>query len=216
MTLKDTLRNTILLYPNMYNALKVYNHLFCVIGNGYEWVDGELVDKSNEQRPIWRNEAVKHIIEDLMNESSVENDIEDVKSILKLNDKEFSEVNILKGYVKSKKKELLSDVLMTLIYEIRMSDFEVPSAEKYPESLFLTLREKIDKDYIWTTYPLSDYSAICCIPDDVKDDWLEGAEKMLEFLESHPQNVRECDLERNKEWYEKIHQRISEIKSSRT
>lgn len=216
MTLKDTLRNTILLYPNMYNALKVYNHLFCVIGNGYEWVDGELVDKSNEQRPIWRNEAVKHIIEDLMNESSVENDIEDVKSILKLNDKEFSEVNILKGYVKSKKKELLSDVLMTLIYEIRMSDFEVPSAEKYPESLFLTLREKIDKDYIWTTYPLSDYSAICCIPDDVKDDWLEGAEKMLEFLESHPQNVRECDLERNKEWYEKIHKRISEIKSLRT
>lgn len=216
MTLKDTLRNMILLYPNMYNALKVYNHLFCVIGNGYDWVDGELVDKSEKQRRVFRSDAVEHIIKDVLNESSVENDIEDVKSILQLNDKEFSEVNILKEYVKSKKKELISDVLMTLLYEVRMKDFNVPSAKNYPESLFLTLREKVDTDYIWTTYPLSDYSAICCIPDDVKDDWLEGAEKMLEFLESHPQNVRECDLERNKEWYEKIHQRISEIKSSRT
>lgn len=32
------------IFPTRKHAL---NHLFCTIGNGYEWVKGELVDKSD-------------------------------------------------------------------------------------------------------------------------------------------------------------------------
>jgi hypothetical protein len=42
--LEDQVRSSILCFPTLYRAnnyedskILVYNHLFCVIGNGYEW-----------------------------------------------------------------------------------------------------------------------------------------------------------------------------------
>ena len=47
MTLKETVRENLLNYPLLFkNALDVYDQLFCVIGNGYKWKDGELVSTS--------------------------------------------------------------------------------------------------------------------------------------------------------------------------
>lgn len=58
MNLRDTVRNALLKHPSIFeNALTVYNHLFCVLGNGYEWLDGELILGSKE--PISLKEAVK-------------------------------------------------------------------------------------------------------------------------------------------------------------
>lgn len=63
MTLQETVRNAILKHPSIFNnALTVYNHLFCVIGNGYEWVDGELVSKGKEKPVESIREAVKEYL----------------------------------------------------------------------------------------------------------------------------------------------------------
>lgn len=39
------------LFPTRKSAL---DHLFCVIGNGYKWIDGELIDTDNETTSRYR------------------------------------------------------------------------------------------------------------------------------------------------------------------
>ena len=47
MRAEDTLQFMMDFYHNIYpNRKSCLNQLFCVIGNGYKWVDGELVDDS--------------------------------------------------------------------------------------------------------------------------------------------------------------------------
>ena len=72
-----------------------------------------------------------------------------------------------------------------------------------------------NKLFAWRLYPLCEYSKLCTIPDDVKGDYLEGAEKMVEFIKSHPNIHRESDYERNMEWLKKAEERIAEIRKVR-
>jgi len=45
MTVEQTLKDCLHSYPEIFpNKWAVYNHWFAVNGNGYEWVNGELVD----------------------------------------------------------------------------------------------------------------------------------------------------------------------------
>ena len=56
---------------------------------------------------------------------------------------------------------------------------------------------------------------MCTIPDDVKDDYLAGAEKMIEFIKANPDIHREGDYVRNMEWVRKAEERIAEIRKIR-
>lgn len=69
MRAEDTLQYMADFYPDIFPTRKhCLDHLFCVIGNGYEWVNGELVDDDNKyekryklRKPIkkaefWREE----------------------------------------------------------------------------------------------------------------------------------------------------------------
>lgn len=43
---EETMQFMMNFYPDIFPTRKhCLNHLFCVIGNGYEWINGELVDK---------------------------------------------------------------------------------------------------------------------------------------------------------------------------
>lgn len=45
MNVKDTVRDCLYNYPRIFkNKWDIYHHLFAVNGNGYEWVNGQLVD----------------------------------------------------------------------------------------------------------------------------------------------------------------------------
>lgn len=47
MTVEETIRKCILSCPLIFkNKLDVYNHLFLTNGNGFKWVNGELIDDS--------------------------------------------------------------------------------------------------------------------------------------------------------------------------
>lgn len=49
MRVEDTLQYMADFYPDIFPTRKhCLNHLFCVIGNGYEWVNGELVDDDSK------------------------------------------------------------------------------------------------------------------------------------------------------------------------
>ena len=48
MRAEDTLQYMADFYPKLFPTRKhVLNQLFCVVGNGYDWVNGELVDDDN-------------------------------------------------------------------------------------------------------------------------------------------------------------------------
>lgn len=70
MRAEDTLQYMADFYPDLFPTRKhCLDHLFCVIGNGFEWVNGELVDDDNKyekryklRKPIkkaefWREET---------------------------------------------------------------------------------------------------------------------------------------------------------------
>lgn len=49
MKAEDTLQYMADFYPDIFPTRKhALNYLFCVTGNGFEWVNGELVDKSSK------------------------------------------------------------------------------------------------------------------------------------------------------------------------
>lgn len=51
MRAEETLQFMMDFYPELFPSRKHYlNHLFCTIGNGYDWRKGELVD-SQKERP---------------------------------------------------------------------------------------------------------------------------------------------------------------------
>jgi hypothetical protein len=49
-------RKSMAAYPDLYdNRFDVLHHIFCVLGNGYEWVNGEPVEVYDDKTP-WRPE----------------------------------------------------------------------------------------------------------------------------------------------------------------
>lgn len=56
MKVQDTLVDCIRRYPSLYKTGgDVLHHLFCVIGNGYRWCDGELVPIDFDERAPYRD-----------------------------------------------------------------------------------------------------------------------------------------------------------------
>lgn len=54
-TFRQTMKDCLLGYPSIFpNPTDVCAHLFAVNGNGYEWIDGELVDPYGEEKNLTR------------------------------------------------------------------------------------------------------------------------------------------------------------------
>lgn len=55
MRVEDTLQYMADFYPDIFPTRKhCLNHLFCVIGNGYEWINGELVDDDSKYKKRYK------------------------------------------------------------------------------------------------------------------------------------------------------------------
>ena len=68
MKLKTYVKHCIMQYPLIYrNALDVYNHLFYVIGNGYEWKNGVLHAYGFKTKS--KLECIKAVIEEHLNDA---------------------------------------------------------------------------------------------------------------------------------------------------
>jgi hypothetical protein len=61
-TVDTALRNCLMMYPAIFpNKWSVYHHWFCVNGNGYEWIEGELRYSDEEaNKPIDLKGAIEH------------------------------------------------------------------------------------------------------------------------------------------------------------
>ena len=183
MTVKDTLRRSLLTYPLILkNALDVYEQWFCVIGNGYEWENGELVSINNDLNIKTKFGAVLYQIKEFF--------------VGKYRWKFIRLSNFGRNVKRNIKKtnELINRVL---------------NVDKNVNDFTPIVDEAIVKDiseYKFRLYPLCKYSKICTLPDDIKPDWLEAAKKMYEIMIKNPYIVEDEEM-----WLPKIAKRIKEL-----
>lgn len=171
-----TVESCILNYPKLFpNALYVYNHLFCVVGNGYNWVNGELVTNDTSLRYT----TVENAIMEYLNHALIEQWNEDgvavrfLSSFGKANDDISKYIRHLNGYV-------VKDVETILNYKKLAEDFSI-----------------IENTYIgdgfngFSFYPICEYSKIMQIPDDIKIDWLNAVYQMVDLMELHKDRIKD-------------------------
>lgn len=160
MTTKDTVRENLLNYPILFkNALDVYDHLFCVCGNGYRWKDGELVSTSTHRRLKTKAGAALYQIKKLITDRM-----------------QWKVLMRLVGLVNAAR---------TMMRRARLIVSRVLDVDKNIVDLSIKDDEEMAKhfgDYKFSFYPLSSYSTICNLPDDIKLDWLQAAKKMYGIM----------------------------------
>ena len=209
MNVQDTVRRMLMLYPSItLNALDAYEHLFCVIGNGYEWKNGELVELCEPEDasvPTTQKAVDKALRFELLNNPS--SALETAMFHLNLDeDDKDSMKKCIEDLMLRTYKSINEDLSLIFQTDDRMNDFEPHTKERYPEVRHI---------YPFRIYELCEYSKMCCLPDDIKPDWLEAAEKIYEFVKAHRELWSEDRIQNYEEWLLKIEARIKELKERR-
>jgi hypothetical protein len=169
MNLKDSVIDSMREYPSISrNKLDVYDHLFLTNGNGYDWVNGELIDKYNEKPNII---SIEEAIDKLFN---------DDYRIELTTDRMFFYIGEL-----NKDEKVVKESLQYDLKRYAQNVKTIINAEKaVNQSLFeiepiITL-DGLEPEYF--LYPLCEYSKIMNIPNDIKSDWLDGIKELMDYL----------------------------------
>lgn len=169
MKLKDSVINSMREYPSISgNKLDVYDHLFLTIGNGYDWVNGELIEPSNEKPNVI---SIEEAIDNLFN---------DEYRIDLTTDRMFFYIGELNKEEKVVKESLQYD-LKRYAQDVKT----IINAEKLVNQSLFEIEPIISLEGLepeCTLYPLSKYSKIMNIPDDIKPDWLDGIKELMDYL----------------------------------
>lgn len=169
MNYHDTVISNLLLYPGLFpSRLEVDNHLFAVIGNGYEWVDGELIEivynpdrkGIDELNPY--DAIKKHITSEFLESSS------GLKKQIEINE-------LLK-------RDSPLDLALTRKVNniLKMIDMTENVGERYntychiPDNIELSIIKRCGEERSWRIYEISKYSALVNFPEDIKPDWKEA------------------------------------------
>lgn len=171
LTIQDCFDN----YPGLFKErADVLNHLFCVIGNGYKWIDGELVDICcPTETEIHELEA--HLVSGKAFQHN--------KLSLRAESKMYEQERISDGwYAQYQKKYPEDDIEM--MKEVRQKTInKLPDDVYYHEperkkrwSFFVNIPGKEYIDFHRTTAFLFNY------PDNIKPDWLAAIDECRNLL----------------------------------
>lgn len=101
MNLQETIEDCIRWYPSLFDTrTSVLNHLFFVNGNGYDWIDGELVDiyedenTRTEEDAVWANgwERYKEGMEEFIAEPVLANFFDNLKVFYKEKEEKYRKI----------------------------------------------------------------------------------------------------------------------------
>lgn len=156
MNYKDTVIHSLMYYQSLFQCrLDVDNQLFAVIGNGYEWKDGELVCLDRNES-FDKNEAIKRIIATQIRVSLDNVDL-------------YNLYPNKKEYLDDKANKILNYINMIQNTESRYNIYE-----HIPDEIELRTKEQ------WKIYPICDSSKLVDFPDNIKPAWKEA---MLHFID---------------------------------
>lgn len=161
MTPRDTIKSSVLNYPLISQTNgEIQHHLFIVVGNGYEWVNGELVDESDNQS----TQSVNDAIYKLFNEYKRENN---------------SWIDILKK---------TSDVKGFLKYILNYIETEVLAILKADTMFDEPLEVYFDKINEPLLFGICEYSKIYDLPDKITKEWYDCVVNFLKHYEPYIQD----------------------------
>lgn len=203
MTYKEEVISCLTDYPVLFfNRLRVDEHLFAVIGNGYEWKNGQLVECEYD----YEDEELSDdsIIVGISKTSTASFPNDEIKRRYE----DYSYDKVLKPGRKSRLKfDAEHPELMAFIMGLngKPNDYKhLPEDDYYVP---VTGRDE------FKVYPLCEYSKLCCIPDDVQRDWLDAIENFVDFCLSHQEVIRD-EYNGQIEWLNKSKVRINEIRNT--
>ena len=149
MNTEETIRVALINFPSIFpNALSVYNHLFCTVGHGYEWENGELVSTGRYNTDV--KTAILKEVESLYSffTNLQPSTLNNWRSIEIRRDETIKNIN------------LIFDTSSSLTDFTPASDFQFSEITKY--SKILNLPSDITSDWLdaakWMYLLLSQYS----------------------------------------------------------
>jgi hypothetical protein len=155
MNLEKTIQAAFDHYPDLFQERKqVLDHLFCTIGNGFDWIDGELIEDEElvPINPLDENGKAKqyHIIT-----------------------KREARESLYKMIIADKRAlEMWNTIILKdgqTLEEKLLSPKEDDNEPEYVSNQSI--------------YPLcKKYSKLFNYPSDIKPDWLEGIKEMFEYI----------------------------------
>jgi hypothetical protein len=207
-TYKETLEWSYKLYPTLHaTELDVLNQLFFVIGNGTEWENGELCDKfysSFEEQEI---DVLRQREHDRKRYAELDKACEEFNSTLN---------ELLKNDPAQQK--LIKRFQHIIVDESNIEQAQKLEIEKRIEQA-RKLSDGIKSGFCWylndnneliqTMYPVSEYSRIMNLPDDIKPDWLAAAKLAIQYALEGKWILTESD----KTFILKAQQRVVELES---
>jgi hypothetical protein len=186
-------------YPTLYhNRTDALHHFFIVNGNGYHWSNGEM------------------------------RSFDDTKKLVAL---DYID-NYLAIEFEKRKQEMADwpEKLQDLAHR-QVQNMEAHLAERAAETR--EVRQQIEqrmrgKPPIKGLYPLCEYAKICNLPDNIKEDWLLGAQEALDLAlavnadelavaygYSMTLEQQEAEYQRNQGYLHAAQTRINELKIAR-
>lgn len=145
-------------YPTLFKErADCLNHLFCTIGNGYEWENGELVDGINDD-----DDYIKHLENEMVNGKAYQHNMYSLRDDYIAND--YIAKKFLRPY----------DEYFTVENRVR-------EILREPDNVY---HNEPDRKKRWSFYlqGYSQFERIRNVPDNVKDDWLNGVRECTELL----------------------------------
>lgn len=158
MNFRDTMQDCFYRYPRLFpHPLSVAIYLFFVIGNGYEWVDGELITSKKKQpaKSFTRHRRKTHIVQPPTRDELILTELtESEKKVLELHN--FKRKEDFKVFKKLIPKML--DVPCTTV----------------PGIPFPT-------DFGYYTINISTLASLYTFPSNIKPDWAEALKDALHW-----------------------------------
>lgn len=199
MKVKDAVKASLMLYPTIQKTkLDVYEHMFLVIGNGYDWVNGELVAEKrvptvqeaiekelndNFQYDLIRDYNVSWNLNEFAIEVQEEGELIDESTKDSITEKYAQKItDRFKYHLETKNRNIQIILNAKKIAEEELHYVEDPETAERAKFVNETIE----------LYPLSErYSYLLNTPDDIKDDWRDAIIEFCDYLLTSEDDIAE-------------------------
>lgn len=213
MTLEEQIYYSCAAYSTIQpNRAAVLNHLFCVIGNGYVWKDGALVETCGDThykngKPMTVNAAINNVFRRRRK----------MNHLLDLEKRRWKREHKLHPVIKDEKLDKIIEEALAATKAEKEADpigFEKKIKEQQAE--WAKQKKKWRQDKRWEYcipvdidkrikdtefsrwYPMCQYSAMVTFPDDIQDEWLEGVIETAKLVLANPPKVDQDNPEKRR------------------
>lgn len=174
MKLELTIQKMFNDYPSLFKErADCLNHLFCTIGNGYDWENGELVDCGSICRAP--EDVDKEELDFLQNQLLRGKAFQYYK--MSLRDEVYEMI------ARERKREDFDEWLERLeMTKLQWAELALKNIEKAPPNVYYKIKDRKMRWYFFIGGYCKNFSYLWNYPKNIKEDWLAGIEETKALL----------------------------------